>query len=205
MSGRLVCRWLHGVGAGGAGATVVVAEQAGWWYTAALPGGKRVLAFHTDADLPSAKDTRTSTALFARAQAQTGLATLLKRVSFEPSGPVGYCAAHSTWITEATGPGWLAVGDAALSCDPLSSQGLLNALYTAYLAASALQQALTGDGGVLMDYQRAIDRVVDAYRTHLAAWYAMETRWPDSPFWARRCQIGMPRQHPGAAERLAAR
>jgi len=33
-------------------------------------------------------------------------------------------------FSTATGEGWLAAGDAALSLDPLSSQGLFKALYT---------------------------------------------------------------------------
>jgi flavin-dependent dehydrogenase len=186
MGDRLVCRWLYGAALGGAGATVVAAERDGWWYTAALPHDRRILAFHTDADLPSAKDAATSETLLARAHAQAGLAPLLRAARFDAYGPVGYCAAHSSWIAPAAGPGWLAVGDAALSCDPLSSQGLFNALYSALLAAGALKQALASDSGALIDYEKAIGHVVDAYRSHLAAWYAMENRWPNGPFWARR-------------------
>ena len=102
----------------------------------------------------------------------------------------GYCAAHSGWAEAASGPGWLAVGDAALACDPLSSQGLLNALYSGLMAASALRRALAGDTDALKDYQRIIAQVVDAYRAHLAAWYSLESRWPDLPFWARRRDAG---------------
>jgi hypothetical protein len=45
---------------------------------------------------------------------------------------------------------------------------------------------LASDSSALIDYQKAIGHVVDAYRSHLAAWYAMENRWPDRPFWVRR-------------------
>ena len=186
---RLVCRWLHGVEAGGAGTTVIVAEPEGWWYTAALPESRRILAFYTDADLPVAKDSAGVKALLDRARMQTDLAALLAAVDFEPMGRAGYCAAHSSWTTTTAGPGWLAVGDAALSCDPLSSQGLFNALYSGLMAASALRQALAGDAGALTDYQRTIAHVLVAYRTHLAAWYALESRWLDQPFWARRRRL----------------
>ena len=40
---------------GDAGTTITIADKSGWWYTAPLPSGRRVLAFHTDADLPIAK------------------------------------------------------------------------------------------------------------------------------------------------------
>lgn len=180
---RLVCRWCHGRASGDAGITVTAAAPDGWWYTAPLPDGRRVLAFHTDADLPAARD---SAALPARAQARPELAGLLAAVGFQAQGDGGFCTARSSATTAVGGPGWLAVGDAALACDPLSSQGLLNALYSALMGARTVSRALDGDSGAVTDYQRTIARVADAYRVHLAAWYGLETRWPDRPFWQRR-------------------
>jgi flavin-dependent dehydrogenase len=143
------------------------------------------LAFHTDADLPTTKGL-VGTGLMNHAHEQPDLAALLAELEFRADGPGGYCAAHSSWIETASGPGWLAVGDAALACDPLSSQGMFNAFYSALMAANALRRALAGDPNALADYQRIIARVVDAYRENLAAYYSMESRWPASPFWARR-------------------
>jgi flavin-dependent dehydrogenase len=187
---RLVCSWTHGSARGDAGTTVTIADKNGWWYTAPLPNGRRVLAFHTDADLPITKGLVGSAALLNHAHEQPDLAALLAELDFRPDGPGGYCTANSSWIEAASGPGWLAVGDAALACDPLSSQGLFNALYSALMAASALRRALAGDTDALTDYQRIIARVVDAYGDYLAAWYSLETRWPTLPFWARGRGLG---------------
>jgi flavin-dependent dehydrogenase len=183
---RLVCRWRYGVASGDAGLTVTIAEPEGWWYTAPLPEGRRVLAFHTDADLPVAKDLARAEGLLARARGQADLALLLSAVNFQPVDYAEYCAAHSSLITATAGPGWLAVGDAALACDPLSSQGLFNSLYSGLMAAGSLRRALAGDGGAFADYEQTMARVVDVYRAQLAAWYALESRWPDQPFWSRR-------------------
>jgi flavin-dependent dehydrogenase len=183
---RLVCSWTHGSARGDAGTTVTIADKTGWWYTAPLPSGRRVLAFHTDADLPIAKRMVGTAALLNHAREQPDLAALLADLDFRPDSPGGYCAAHSSWIEAASGPGWLAVGDATLACDPLSSQGLFNALYSALMAATALRRALAGDTDALTDYQHIIARVVDAYCDHLAAWYSLESRWPTAPFWTRR-------------------
>lgn len=183
---RLVCRWCHGVASGDGGTTVTIAEPEGWWYTAPLPDGRRVLAFHTDADLPVAKALDTAFKLLARAREHGGLAALLYAVDFQPVGNAGYCAAHSTWSAPVAGRGWLAVGDAALACDPLSSQGLFNALYSGLMAARALRRTMAGDADGFADYRQAIGRVVEAYRAHLIAWYALESRWADDPFWVRR-------------------
>ncbi len=186
---RLVCSWTHGIARGDAGTTVTIADKTGWWYTAPVPNGRRVLAFHTDADLPTTKGLA-GTGLMNHAHEQPDLARLLAEVDFRPDSPGGYCAAHSSWIEAASGPGWLAVGDAALACDPLSSQGLFNALYSGLMAANTLRRALAGDTDALGDYQRIIARVVDAYRDHLAAYYSVESRWLTLPFWARRRGLG---------------
>ncbi|MFS8115248.1 tryptophan 7-halogenase [Rhizobium jaguaris] len=183
---RLACHWCHGVSSGDVGVTVTITEQDGWWYTAPLPNGRRVLAFHTDSDLPVARELAGAENLLARARRQADLASLLSTVGFQSVGNTGYCAAHSSWMEAAAGPGWLAVGDAALACDPLSSQGLLNALYSGLMAARALRTGLAGDTDAFADYAQTMARVVDAYRAHLAAWYALESRWPDQPFWSRR-------------------
>jgi flavin-dependent dehydrogenase len=187
---RLVCSWTHGSARGDAGTTVTIADKNGWWYTAPLPSGRRVLAFHTDADMPITKGLVGGAALLNHAHEQPDLAALLAELDFRPDGRGGYCAANSSWIEAASGPGWLAVGDAALACDPLSSQGLFNALYSGLMAANALRRALAGDTEALTDYQRIIARVVAAYRGHLAAWYSLESRWPTLPFWARRRGLG---------------
>ena len=97
--------------------------------TAPLPHGRRVLAFHTDADLLSAADVRNTTALLARARRQPQFAAALKHARFTDRSPF-VCAAHGCRLEPTTGDGWFAAGDASMAFDPLSSQGLLNALYT---------------------------------------------------------------------------
>jgi hypothetical protein len=45
---------------------------------------------------------------------------------------------------------------------------------------------LTDNSAALGDYQGAMRNVAEAYRSGLAAWYGLETRWLERPFWARR-------------------
>jgi flavin-dependent dehydrogenase len=182
---RLVCGWLHGHDQPDRqyGLTHIEAEPDGWWYTAPLPDNRRVVAFHTDSDLPAAKSAAAGPrALLTRASALG----FLSANGFTPNGAGGFCAAHSAVLTPPTGDGWLAVGDAALSFDPLSSQGLFNALYTGLSAAEAADRHLGGDPDALPEYQAALASIHGAYRKHLADWYGMERRWPTRPFWQRR-------------------
>jgi flavin-dependent dehydrogenase len=188
---RLVCGWITGrAGSGGRGAGLafVEATQHGWWYTAPLPAARRVLAFHTDADLPAARSARNPDELLATAKTLDELGAVLAEAGFVAAETTGYTAAHSGSLDPCAGQAWLAAGDAALSFDPISSQGLLNALFTGLAAAEASDRALAGVKDAIPEYGRAISEIHSTYRRHLAFIYGAETRWPDAPFWRRRRQ-----------------
>ena len=182
---RLVCTWVYGrdEGNGGRGVTYVEATEDGWWYTAPIPHGRRILAFHTDADLAAPRD---RDALVARAKSSKELAALLNASGFVAEETAGFTAAHSATLDPCAGPNFLAAGDSALAFDPLSSQGLLNALFTGLAAAEAADSHLRGDIAALPRYRETIAGIAAAYRQHLALFYAEEQRWPDAPFWKRR-------------------
>lgn len=185
---RLVCGWLYGrdAGDGGRGLTYVEATEDGWWYTAPFARGRRVLAFHTDADLPAARIARDRDALLALAGSTPELGSLLASAAFVADETAGFTAANSATLDPPAGNGFLAAGDAALAFDPLSSQGILNALFTGLAAAEAADSVLAGDAGALPRYRGIIDGIAEAYRAHLAQWYGLEQRWPEAEFWRRR-------------------
>lgn len=184
----LACAWAHLPDNGRhPGMTLIEAEEAGWWYSAPLPGHRRILAFHTDADLDAARAVRDRNGLLSRAAGMGLLSGLL------PDGPLpdglagGFTAAHGATVPAVAGRGWFACGDASGCFDPLSSQGLFNALYTGLAAAQAADRSLAGDpDGAVALHRRRLAEIRAAYRTHLAGFYGLERRWPQATFWMRR-------------------
>jgi flavin-dependent dehydrogenase len=79
-------------------------------------------------------------------------------------------------LDHAGGDGWLAIGDAAMSFDPISSHGLLTALSTGLAAGETS----------LEEYQAFVDTTWRAYARMRDACYASEERWADALFWRRR-------------------
>lgn len=185
---RLVCGFVYGRAErrGSRGWTFVEATQDGWWYTAPMPDDRRVLAFHTDSDLPAARIARDRDALLESARTVRELSSWLDDAGFVADESSGFTAAHSATLEPCAGDGFLATGDAALAFDPLSSQGLLNALFTGLAAAEAADSHLRGDNDALSRYRDTISGIAAAYRRHLSTFYGMEQRWPDAPFWKRR-------------------
>jgi len=166
--------------------TTVEAVRDGWWYTARVPAGGRVVAFLTDRDLAD-RGALLSADGFHAALAATGLVReIVEGRGYVAAGRPRGTDASGARLAAPFGEGWTAVGDAALSFDPLSSQGILTALYTGLRGAGAVLAALEGDAGALPAYASRLGEVRDAYRRHRAAAYAAERRWPDAPFWARR-------------------
>jgi len=183
---KLVCAWLEGQGATAPGLSHIEATPQGWWYGAALPGQRQVLAFHTDSDLPQAQAMRDTATMLDAARQLNSLGPLVQQVRFAAATPVRLAAAHSAVLSPAAGPGWFAAGDAALSFDPLSAQGLFNALYTGLAAAEACDRSLAGETGACLDYGREVGRIAQAYARHLDLWYGQERRWTEAEFWRRR-------------------
>lgn len=185
---RLICGWQYGRDKqpGGRGLTFIEAAEDGWWYTAPMPDDRRVVAFHSDADLPAARIAHDRASLLAHITSARELESVLASSGFVADAESGFTAAHSATLNPCAGEGFLAAGDAALAFDPLSSQGLLNALYTGLAAAETADSHLRGDVSALPRYRDTIAVIADTYRQHLAQWYGMEQRWPESEFWKRR-------------------
>ena len=163
--------------------SLVEAVADGWWYCASLPDNSRVLAFHTDADLPAARQSRDVEGFFSFL-GETH--TMAARVPRGIEGAVARVSARTQWLVDPCGDDWCAVGDAALAFDPLSSQGLFNALYGGLRGGEAVAAALAGDQAPLAAYRERLVMIRDAYRRNLRRTYQMELRFRDRLFWRRR-------------------
>ncbi len=181
--------------------TRVEAVADGWWYTAGLPGGRRVAACLTDADL-GRRLGLADAAVWSRHLA----ATMVMRQALaaaRPLGPVTVHAAASRRLDPAAGDGWLAVGDAASTFDPLSSAGILKALRSGIFASYAAADLLTrGDPTALARHRRYVDDEFAGYARVRERHYDGERRWPEGEFWRRRQKVnpgdalGLPRPDP---------
>lgn len=175
----------------GDGMSLVEATADGWWYCAPAPGGRWTLACFTDTDL--------------RPPARDGSAGWLQRLAAAPrtldrlvdhgvqaqalaTQPARLLAADSSRLSHFCGPGWLAVGDAAMSFDPLSSHGLTVALQSGLHAAQALLALRDGDADALPAYARRLAAAFHACEQQRLALYRDETRHAHQRYWQRRRQ-----------------
>ena len=165
-------------------ATYVQSVPEGWWYTAALPDGSRLIAFHSDSDLPAVRQVlRRGPA--AVAVTVPGLAEATGSADLETAEPPQVCSA-SSMARSAAGRDWLVAGESAIALDPLSSQGLFNALVTGLEAGQATRMLLDGERTASEEHAHRMRHIWRAYLGHHALYYGMEERWTSMPFWRRR-------------------
>ncbi|MFG2991850.1 tryptophan 7-halogenase [Streptomyces sp. NPDC048257] len=167
--------------------TLVEAAPDGWWYTALLPAGHRLLARYTDADLPGPGTDGTRLRTDVARTRHTGT-----RVSAHPwpAAAVRRAPAHTARLDAVHGDGWVAAGDAAAAFDPLSSQGILTALYTGMRAGQAVHDHLGGDRTALTRYATELDTITAVHLRNRRTFYGLEHRWPRHAFWRRRHTAG---------------
>jgi flavin-dependent dehydrogenase len=165
--------------------TLIEARPDGWWYTARTPSGQRTLALQTDAELLARQEWRTSGWLLKRVQKTLHLGSILETYGYTfPTSP-RLTSAHSGRIQPYHGEGWLAVGDAAQSFDPISGQGIFAALLSGKRAARALAEDWPQTGTALTEYALWLEWLWKRFLNDRRAYYETERRWPHHSFWQR--------------------
>ncbi|KJK60038.1 NAD(P)/FAD-dependent oxidoreductase [Saccharothrix sp. ST-888] len=156
--------------------SLVESTADGWWYSAPAAGSERL----TVMQVRELGDT-------SRAQSPTLPPRTAERLA---ALPLPRPAAHRLAVVGCAdppwGPGLVAVGDAALSVDPLSSSGLRHALELAEPAAEAVLGLLTGDDRPAVRYTGLVRA---AFVRHLADRqyvHAAAVRYRDESFWRQR-------------------
>jgi flavin-dependent dehydrogenase len=164
----------------------------GWWYTAAIPGGRRVVACMCDADVVRPLGLGQMdrwTALLAQTRHVRGAIAAARACGRPEVRPAG-----SRQLSGETPLPLLCVGDAASCFDPVSGQGIIKALRSGIFASYATADLLCrNDRAGLTRYHRFVDDEFTGYLQSLRTYYALEARWPDRAFWQRRRSSSRPR------------
>lgn len=172
------------------GRTWVEAVADGWWYSVLLPSDERLIVFLGDFSADDGPAERRALldgdGLWRKLRAAPRLHALCADHGWRPQGTVSGADAGSAELDRAGGERWLAVGDAALAFDPLSSKGIANALYTGLRAAGAIHETEMGDPDAVAAYAHHLREIHRVYRAQHRLFHALERRWPESDFWRAR-------------------
>lgn len=172
--------------------TLIEAMPDGWLYAALLPDRRLSLAYFSDPDLLPRGLSRDVTTWQHLLAGSIHVSRWIEDADFEIERPPRLTPAGVACLdrcaSERFGGGWLAVGDAAASFDPLSSHGMTTALWTGVRGAKAAQAWLSGDHTEVQEYAQEVSRGVDRFLTDRTGVYGRESRFAKRPFWQRRAQ-----------------
>jgi flavin-dependent dehydrogenase len=167
---------------------LIEASENGWWYSTPVPDGSLVAVYMTDGDLIGSGRQRLARLWIEELYRTTHTAVRLGTPMVPPR--VRACVARSARLDAFGGRGWLSAGDASISFDPLSAQGISHALEGGIRAASAVRAYLSGDGEASNSYFSHLEQVAGQYERLKGFYYEKEQRWPESVFWMRRQRGG---------------
>lgn len=155
----------------------------GWWYSAPLGNTrkspfrpsmqKRIISWQADAILIKQANISSTSKLVRFAKQVPGFSTLIEQIDLSSSDLYPLIAANSSKLEYVAGNNWFAVGDAAISFDPLASQGMFNAMASAMqLSELLITNGLTSFANQQL-YQQQVEKIWQHYLTHKSLYYKM--------------------------------
>lgn len=165
--------------------TRIKSVKNGWLYSALLPDQNRVLAFY-GLSQDVAEMIRKPESFFETVNATDILGYPINIDNLAVA--LQATKAGLSKVSRAIGDHWLAIGDAALALDPLSSQGMFFSLYSGIRGAETILQIMEMSAtseNIAFQYQQKVDQVFEANQKSRKYYYTSELRYTDHPFWSR--------------------
>ncbi|KIM80114.1 hypothetical protein PILCRDRAFT_822629 [Piloderma croceum F 1598] len=175
--------------------TLIEATESGWWYTSQLAHNRRIVVYHTDDNDASAKLARKPDGFLDLLHNHTvHISQIILEHNYDlpPEAKFPHCTAAGSSVLDPIcdeTEHWCAVGDAAMSFDPLSSQGIITALNAGCFIGEELAKRITlesdatGSDGIcsIPDYFEAVGQKYETQKKY----YYRYARF-DTEFWAKR-------------------
>ena len=160
--------------------SLIESAKNGWWYSAGIPNNKLLVMYFSDTDCQAYKAMKSFEIFSERLNSTKHIKTKLNNTA---NLQVMSFTAQSTQAEYIHGKNWLAVGDAAISYDPLSSQGIWQALLGAEMASNHI---INHSNSSESHYNNWITSQSKTYWQLHQQFYAQEQRWSHNKFWQRR-------------------
>lgn len=157
----------------------------GWCYHSLLPENRVVSMIVTEKKSLSALRTKgfqgfegalAATSFVGRSVVQLTLGSCSYRIFSIQSGILP--------IVE--GEDWMAIGDAAVSYDPIVAQGIYKGLSHGLLAADKVTAWFKGNDRYSSRFSEQVKQQFATYRKNRMYVYGLERRWTESNFWRKR-------------------
>lgn len=171
-----------------AGRLHIEAVEKGWWYTVQFADGTLIATFMTDATNVTQHEQGALGVWQDHLATSRNLAQFVNSDNWPASTPnyVTVFDASTQSLQKMNAANFLAVGDAAVAFDPLSSWGITKGMLDGFEGAHALERQLSGEQTATQNHRSKQQNDFQLYRENRTKIYSAEQRWPESPFWRTR-------------------
>ena len=97
--------------------------------------------------------------------------------------PPRFVSADTAILEQLYGEGWVSIGDAAMSYDPIAAHGMTMAMVSARDASTLIIRHLNGEKDALRMYSDAMRSAFRHYCQERKKIYAQERRYIESQYW----------------------
>ena len=170
-------------------ASLIETTGQGWWYAAKIPGDRVATAFICSPTANERANMVQAESWWSLLSKAEGIMNRIARADHEIIQAPKFLSAASGILNPVYGEGWLAVGDAALTYDPIASHGILMAMVSARDAAEAIRARLDGKPRAMDEYQQRLAWAFQNYTVRRKEFYLSERRFPGSEYWEERVKM----------------
>lgn len=168
----------------------VDSSKNGWFYSIMNDSGNRIINYFTDGDLLGSKNEKGHIEfLKSEIKSLPSLSDVVSLSGFNKIHFYKVVSANTTFRTSLFQERILVCGDAAQTYDPLSSQGITNALKDGISLGSAISDYYNGNENSFKEYETGRRNNFVEYLKNRHRIYSNEVRWKSNPFWERRQNI----------------
>jgi flavin-dependent dehydrogenase len=183
---KLICFGLMIDGYDGDARPSVEAYENGWAYSVRIPSGRLLINLFTEADRGRRLVKSLEFLMAEVAQCSLASSRILSSQPRYPEQVEFFVAdASSAFRRPTAGRGWCLAGDQAQSMDPLSSNGIFQALHHAVCVSEAIIASSSAAMADLSTYSAELEKCYQHYLLERERVYSLEKRW-STPFWTKR-------------------
>ncbi|MCF6436707.1 tryptophan 7-halogenase [Pseudoalteromonas sp. MMG022] len=178
---KLVSIWLSAQFSVSKNMALISSSQRGWWYSAPIPSDQfgeainnaqsRIVSWQLNAEQLQKQDHQDVEQFLQQARMTHGFKTLIEQLIPNTQTLHGLVAANTSKLEQVAGKQWYAIGDTAMSFDPLSSQGMYNAMASAMQLCDMLIHKGLHSRDTACHYQQQMDKVWQHYLHHKSLYY----------------------------------
>ena len=165
------------------GQSLIETTKNGWWYSAEIPHQRIVTSFLCTPNKEQRKQWLQPENWWKLISSTVETSKNITPDNFQLLEPPKFVAADSGVLESVIGQGWLAVGDAAMTYDPIASHGIVISMASARQAALSIEEYLEGNQEALEDYSQLVYWSFQQYSEERQLFYKAEQRFNDSPYW----------------------